>query len=146
MNKKAQMDLLVLWLYRIFLITVIGFFVVVIVGRLYGTYDIRPAEASVITERISDCLRKNPGSESAFLSKCAGIPEKEVYVNISIYNATSFVRSVIIGNEAYDTYCQAIENGNKMTFPPSCMRSIQYIDSNKIAKLLVAVRKIEKNV
>jgi len=163
-NKKADKIISVYWFVILFLVAAA---IVYMVSAFYGEpYDIRKAEAEILTSKIARCvseagyLKEGVLSEDFrenFLEKCKfnfevedvyGWREREQYyveINFYDFSTNQGVSTIKKGNEALKTDC-----GLKGKAFPVCLeRSFYALDREKNQyqiDILSIVRKTDKNV
>lgn len=117
----------VLWFLRFFVILLIvaGFFLMVYAVR-ERNYDVRETEISLIQGKIIDCIAdKNNGEiSSARIEKfqdCVGIDENEIYIILSVFNATKEIEKGEFGRKELKIYCD-MPSSVKQKYPLECLR------------------------
>ncbi len=167
-NNKRGDKILSLYWFLILILVAGGVFGMVYV--FYQTpYDIREIEASMLINKIADCVsysgKMNPVvlsswnsnlSEQAFLSQCHLVfdssesEEEQYYTEIAIYNLQNIlVTSVSEGNNKWLSGC-AIQEKKEVERLATCVKksfySVDDAHNQYIVKILGVVRKSEKNV
>ena len=147
-DKKAQVGYGLTWLYKMVLIVVIaGGIVFVILSHYSRNIDVRDMEASVISQKIAECVAPNGilkefSNES--IQKCIPIDEQNIYINASLKNDY-----LEFGDDFLFRLCQAMEQKVKVAKYPACHHSSYMIlDSGKIEnlKIFIAINKIDTNL
>ncbi len=92
-NKKGAMGESVLTIYRLFLVTIIGFFVLGVTAVAYGYYlDVKTKEAFVLSDKIYDCIvdegviNLNELEDYDLFEDCFGKKSDDIYVRIDFYD------------------------------------------------------------
>lgn len=167
-NRKADKILSVYW-FAILIIVSGGIFAMVY--TFYGApYDVREIEATLLMNRIADCIsyagKMNAelissgkfNQENNFLDKChlnfntTEWGEEQYYAEINFYkleNVNSPVFSVKKGNSKWLPSCSLQENKNEEKLAQCSEKSFYSLDNlnnQYIIKILSVVRKSEKNV
>lgn len=147
MNSKGQLGAEFVFIFwRLGLVALVAFFISAIVWSHYAQHiDVRPAEATALSERLLSCLNfPDLRISKGELVSCLGISdteEGEFLVKVSAMD-----EAVVIGNPVLEDYCKIAE---KMEKPPHCLNeSFLALSEGKPVRLstFIAIRKIEKNV
>ena len=148
MNRKGQVLSSSLTLgWKLFRLAAIALFIVWVVGGLFSSnQDVRPAEATILEERIINCLVNEGIVQSNFnLNECFA-EDQEIYVNANLSSMDSnFSRSVVSGNRAFGVPCNV---GDEKLYCDS-QRYYVLINNQKIERgvleLTVGIDKYDKN-
>lgn len=149
-NKKAQTEFSLIFLYRfIIIVLIIGVVVGVVWYKFSSPMDVRLIEASVIANKIIDCLTnklvlENSHFNQEYLKNCMAIDEDNIFINLSFKDDFFYV-----GRENLEFYCQAQEK-IEGKYMPSCFNNkYSILDSeNKLSELniFIVLDKHEKNI
>jgi len=148
-SKKAQiLEESVMWIWRIFMIALIALGVIVIVGTQYESYDIRPVETALLSQKILDCISENGilnplAMEEQKIEECSGIRGDEYFFEIT------GIKNISAGPLEIKENCRMVEQKVKLRSPPSCLRqSYVLLEDGKpsLLNLLIGIRKTEKNL
>lgn len=92
-NKKGAMGESVLTIYRLVLVTIIGFFVLGVTAVAYGYYlDVKTKEASILVDKIYDCvvdegvIYLDDLEGYPLFKECFGADSGDVYVRLSFFD------------------------------------------------------------
>lgn len=154
-NKKAQLGHGITWLWKfILLVLVLGGVVAVVVSHYSKQFDIRDAEAYVVSGKIVECLApKGIVSNKLILNKetivaCIPLDENELYINISLDE-----NNTEVGKSFLATLCQATEQKIAVKVYPACLKESYHIlkqtstgVKSSILNIFIAIRKVEKNL
>lgn len=144
MNNKAQVGESMLWLYRsIVIIIIIGGIIFVVVRYYSSQQDVRPLEASLLANKILNCLAPETSSKFNYetINNCIAT-DNEVFINLTFEN-----KNLSLGNDLLATLCQAKKIKGKNL--PYCFEdTFLLLDKGQEKNLTIeiAIRKIEKNV
>lgn len=151
-QKKAQLGHGITWLWKfLILILVIGGVIAIVISHYSKQFDVRTAEASVISRKIIDCIAPDgilTQITSDKIKNCLPINDEETFINISLDNKQAIEP---IGNGFLATLCETLKNNVSMKYPPACVESNYYVlNQNKISstnvKIFVAIKKTDKNL
>lgn len=154
-NKKAQVGYGVTWVYKFLILTiVVGIIVAVITTHYSGQYDIRNIEASIISEKLVNCIAPNGIVSDEIIKEfnntiknCLPLDKKENYINISLDN-----KSIIFGDSFLQELCQLKENKKnkvKIKYYPFCLKEKYYVlkgTEPSQLNIFIAIKKVEKNL
>lgn len=159
-NKKAQLGHGLTWLWKFFiLILVIGGVIAVVVSHYSSQFDVRNAEASILSRKLVECLAPQ-GIISDIntlnvetIKSCMPLDETEIYINLSMERENKN-NNLEFGQSFLATLCQTKEKKVSIKFYPSCLDSQYHVlikdkqnkmDSSML-NLFIAIRKVEKNL
>jgi len=152
-SKKAQLGHGITWLWKfLILVVVVGGVVAVVVSHYSVQYDIRSAEAEILSEKIINCISSegiiNQNIDEEGIKSCFPFDENELYMNLSINDD-----NLELGKKFLTTLCEAREKGSKIRYYPSCIKSKYYLLQNKggileqsIVRIFIAISKTQKNL
>lgn len=149
-GKKAQLGESIIWLYRLLIIIfILGFVIFIIVKHYSINYDVRPLEASLLANKIIQCLSqdKNLKLEEEIIKNCITIDDT-IFINLTLSKENVIEKNLTLGNFVLNTLCEAKEKGSKGKNLPYCFKDF-YLVANKEEKNLtleIAISKSEKNV
>ena len=160
MNKKAQLGgETILWFYRFTLLIIVILGIIVIVNSNFSKkYDVRPAEAVILSGKIIDCVSENGvvNLDSLYnFENCFSLNKNEFYIRAKINSLDSdFYSAYDFGNKDLEPLCEAKEKGTEAKV--SCLKQDYYIllkrsTENMLKEkakleLLIGVKKVDKNV
>lgn len=149
MNRKGQILSSSLTLGgKLFLLAVIAFVLVVVVGGVFSSnLDVRPAETAILENKIVECLVHDGVIQSNFELKECFVEDQEIYVLANLSSMDSnFSKSVVSGNNALGVLCKA---GDEKLY---CDSQRYYVLINHlkvergILELNIGINKYDKNV
>jgi len=127
MEKKAQSVLadMTFWIYRFILIGLIAFAFVIIVGNKYSEhYDVRPMEASIISEKLAGCITDKSVDSESILSCMNFKDSKDYYLELNMTSMDSnFSKTITLGKSLLKSDCLILDQGTKFTKMPLCSDS-----------------------
>jgi hypothetical protein len=142
----------VLWIYRVGVISIVILGVFIILGNYYSKQDVRASEALALSSRIIDCISSNGLVDAEKISKeqllkCTNADEAEIYANVTL-TSQSVKKSASFGQDVA-FYCTAQEKGIEMKDNVQCLRQKFYIltgDEQANLNLVIGIKKFEKNI
>jgi hypothetical protein len=147
-NKKAAESEPVISLWWIFIIGVIGGFIVLGVVIYYSTdINTNSAEASILINKLSDCIVNNGKLNENFLNqgfdvvfecgldnKMFGL-ESFLYFNISIYDNDILIKEFVNGSRIFEKDCRINSKIESKNFP-SCVNERYFVrNKDKIIRI-----------
>jgi len=171
MNKTGTNKILSIYWFVILIIVAGGVFAMIYI--FYGpSFDVRELEASILADKIADCLSEggrinldllNQGSfnedfKNSFLSECTlnfddeYWKEEQYYVEINFYKPDNLKKSIFNiskGNVKCKANCKLQEEKKYEKLPVCIEKRFYSLDEKNVQyliKILSVVRKTEKNV
>jgi len=149
LNRKGQIlgsSITLGW--RLFLIAAIALFVALTVGSIFtAKQDVRPAEASVLANRIMNCIAEGGMVEPNFNLKDCFTEDSELYVSANLTSMDSnFSRFIFSGKPNLNVFCNI---GDSNVY---CMDQKYYVLINNqnvekgILEIKIGVNKHASNV
>lgn len=152
-NKKGQILSSAVTLgWKLLLIAGLALFVTLTVGSIFtSNQDIRPAEASMLANRIMNCISNDGTIQPDFNLDNCFIEDNELYVSANLASlASNFSRNITSGDPAMNVFCKIQNKTKEGTI--YCMNQKYYILINNqkiergILDLTVGVKKYDKNI
>ena len=156
MNKKATEfmgeGLFLFW--RLMLLVMLVLFVALTAGAAFSSkQDVRGLEASILADKISDCISKNGTVSSDFSLDNCFLNDNELYVGVNVTSFDgSFSRLVEKGDITLDVYYNLVpaEKGKKHPFflnqKSYTLISNQSNVQQGTMEVLVGIKKYDANV
>jgi len=152
-NKKGQIlgsSITMAW--KLFLIAGLALFVALTVGSVFtANRDVRPAEASILANRVMDCISDNGMINPNFNVKDCFLEDNELYVSANLTSMDSnFSRNIISGDPAMGVFCKIQDKTKEGATYCIDQKYYVLINNQKVEKgileLTVGVKKYAANV
>ncbi|MBU2523200.1 MAG: hypothetical protein KKE23_02835 [Nanoarchaeota archaeon] len=153
LNKKGQVLSSALTLgWKLFLIAGITLFVALTVGSIFtAKQDIRPAEVSILANKVMECITNNGIIEPNFNLNGCFIEDNELYVSANLTSIESnFSRFIFSGKQDLGVFCKIPDMIKEGTVYCIDQKYYVLINNQKIERgmleLTVGVKKYESNI
>jgi hypothetical protein len=157
-SKKAESTPeAIAWIMRFIILGIVSFIIVAIVLNKYDEkYDVRSAEATILSGKIANCIALVQDKEfidKNYILGCAGISPTYLLSYFSEINVSSldsgFNKSITFGNQDLRVECGLLEKNTELKKAPSCSKSNYFVLINKekfSVRMEVDIGKYAKNL
>lgn len=152
-NKKGQIlgsSITLAW--KLFLIAGLALFVALTVGSVFtAKQDVRPAEASILANRVMDCIMSDGIVQPNFNLKDCFIEDNELYVSANLTSMESnFSRNIVSGDPAMSVFCRIQDKTKEGSTYCIDQKYYVLINNQKLEKgiieLTIGVKKYAANI